>query len=294
MTRCPTTHKALLLLVVLSTIASRCNVAAAAPATSCATFGECCDVCGEDSIRCARGPCSASFITKGFFSISLPTDSVGFWDVLFSFYGMVPYLAPIALALELLLRRRSWLRVFAFLFIPIVAAINALVLVTSLGDCAECARPCGACVASKGMPSGHATNAIGLCLWVLLETALGVGRVASARKKALVALGALALLVPVPYSRVYLGDHTPLQVGIGSADGVAFALAYFAFLRCVVAKRLARASQWLARGRFPITVVNDFSVTKDASPSRPDETLVATESASHQSQMYVNVPVTPV
>lgn len=269
--------------------------AASTPATaasSCATFSECCDICGDASIRCARGPCSTSFFTKGFFSISVPTAAVGVWDVVLSFYGMVPYLVPIALALDLLLHCRSWLRVFAFLFIPIVAAINALVLVKSLGECAECARPCGSCVPSQGMPSGHATNAVGLCLWVLLETRFGVGRLASGRVQASVALAAMLLFLPVPYSRVYLGDHTELQVGVGSADGVGLGLVYFGILRFVVAKRLDAASQWLARGRFPIVVINDFTFPKQAVGE--DEPLATTESASRESQAYVNVPVSPM
>ncbi|TYZ66913.1 hypothetical protein PybrP1_013185, partial [[Pythium] brassicae (nom. inval.)] len=230
----------------------------------CATFGECCNLCGEDSIRCARGPCSSTFLTRKLFSFSLPKESVGFWDVAFSFYGMVPYLTFAALALELLVRRRwTWTRVFCLVLIPIVSVLTSSILVKSLGHCAECARPCGSCITSTGMPSGHTTNAVAYFLWIVLETLLGFGRLWSPTKKALVIAGAALLFAPVPYGRFYLGDHTGLQVAIGSANGTVLGLAYFALLRFVLAKKLDSATQWLARGRFPITVVNDYSLKRN-------------------------------
>ncbi|KAL3663153.1 hypothetical protein V7S43_011564 [Phytophthora oleae] len=225
----------------------------------CSSPEECCSLCGDDSERCARGPCSMNMITRTFFSISAPTDSVGFWDVVFSFYGMVPYLVPIVLALEFIFHRRSWTRLFAFLFIPIVAIINAVILVKSLGECSECERPCGSCVSSNGMPSGHATNAIGLCLWLILETLLGVGKQWAVVTKATTCTGLILLFVPVPYSRMYLGDHTDLQVGIGSADGVVFGLVYFFVLRYVVGRRLPGATERMKQGRLQfLKMHNDF------------------------------------
>lgn len=230
----------------------------------CNTPEECCALCGDDSERCARGPCSMNMVTRTFFSISAPTDNVGFWDVVLSFYGMVPYLVPIAIALELIFHRRSWTRVFALLFIPIVAIINAVILVKSLGECSECARPCGCCVSSNGMPSGHATNAIGLCLWMILETILGVGKRWTLATKVAACVGFILLFVPVPYSRMYLGDHTALQVGIGSVDGVIFGLIYFFILRYVIGKRLPGATERMKQGRFKfLNMTNDFFVVEE-------------------------------
>ncbi|KAG2772937.1 hypothetical protein JG687_00006489 [Phytophthora cactorum] len=225
----------------------------------CSSPEECCSLCGDDSERCARGPCSMNMLTRTFFSISAPTDNVGFWDVVFSFYGMVPYLVPMAIALEFIFHRRSWTRVFAFLFIPIFAIINALILVMSLGECSECDRPCGSCVSSNGMPSGHATNAIGLCLWLILETLLGIGKQWKVVSKAALCVGFILLFVPVPYSRMYLGDHTELQVVIGSADGVVFGLVYFFVLRYVVGRRLPGVTERMKEGRLKfLKMVNDF------------------------------------
>ncbi|DAZ96006.1 TPA: hypothetical protein N0F65_009307 [Lagenidium giganteum] len=229
----------------------------------CADFKECCELCGDNSIRCARGPCSTSFFTKGFFSISMPTEHVNFWDVVFSFYGMVPYVVPILIAIEMIVRRRTWMRVFSLLFIPIFAVVNSAILVKSLGSCSECSRPCGSCIESKGMPSGHASNSIGLCLWLLLETLIGYGRVhnLSMTKRGVLALANILLFVPVPYSRVYLGDHTPLQVGVGSANGIVFAIIYFCALRFLLAKRLDRISARMEQWRFSVKIYNDFTVS---------------------------------
>ncbi|KAG6613888.1 putative PAP2-like protein [Phytophthora cinnamomi] len=244
----------------------------------CSSPEECCSLCGDDSERCVRGPCSMNMVTRTFFSISVPSDDVGFWDVVFSFYGMVPYLVPIALALEFILHRRSWTRLFAFLFIPIVAIINAVILVKSLGDCSECARPCGSCVSSNGMPSGHATNAIGLCLWLILETLLGVGKPWNAGRKAAACAALVLLFVPVPYSRMYLGDHTGLQVGIGSADGVVLGLVYFFVLRYVVGRRLPGATERMKQGRLQfLNMTNDFYLVGEDHPT-PLAPLMTAES----------------
>jgi len=246
----------ILLAILLS--ATTVLAAAAADEVQCSSFEECCGACGADSYRCARGPCSTSFITKKAFSISVPTQDVGFWDVVLVFYGMVPYLVPLALALVIIFVKRTWTLILSFLLIPIVAVINQGIIVPSLGDCSECARPCGACVVSNGMPSGHAASSIAFCLWFLLETLLGIGKHWSLRKKILVILADLLLFVPDPYSRVYIGDHTPLQVTVVSAIGIVFAVIYFVVVRYVLGKKLDRASQWLAQGRCPVHVVNDF------------------------------------
>ncbi|RLN87685.1 hypothetical protein BBJ28_00003650 [Nothophytophthora sp. Chile5] len=224
-------------------------------------------------------------VPRTFFSISMPTENVGFWDVVLSFYGMVPYLVPIAIALELIFHRRSWTRIFALLFIPIVAIINAVILVKGLGDCSECERPCGSCVSSNGMPSGHATNAIGLCLWLLLETLLGVGKSWPLSTKTAACVGFILLFVPVPYSRMYLGDHTALQVEIGSANGVVLGLLYFFLLRYVIAKRLPRATERLKQGRFHfLKLTNDFYREKEAPPTMlaPLVNRDTTESVRHR------------
>uniref|UniRef100_K3X7F6 Phosphatidic acid phosphatase type 2/haloperoxidase domain-containing protein n=1 Tax=Globisporangium ultimum (strain ATCC 200006 / CBS 805.95 / DAOM BR144) TaxID=431595 RepID=K3X7F6_GLOUD len=268
----PARHGLLLLLLLVATTAL---ATAAHHKVQCSSPEECCQVCGPDSHRCARGPCSRSFITKKVFSISMPTHDVGFWDVAFSFYGMVPYLVPVVTAIIILAGKRTWTLLLSLAFIPIVTIINETIIGNVLGECTRCQRPCGSCLLSTGMPSGHATNTIGLCFWVILETILGVGRYWSMHKRALVVGISVLLLVPVPYSREYLGDHTALQVGLGSVDGIVLAVIYFIILRRYVAKRLDRWSAWLARDgkwyKLKVRVVNDFSAKV---PVGADEVLI--------------------
>ncbi|TDH73885.1 uncharacterized protein CCR75_002950 [Bremia lactucae] len=236
---------------------------AAAENGSCSSHEGCCLLCGDELERCLRGPCSMHWITRSFFSISAPVIDVGFWDVAFSFYGTVPYLVPVAILLDFIFYCRSWTRLFAFLFIPIVALINSGILVTILGDCSDCPRPCGSCVSSNGMPSGHATNAIGLFMWILLESLLGVGYQWKMVKKVAVCVGITLLLIPVPYSRIYLGDHTRLQVVIGCINGVLFGLFYFFVLRYGIGRRLSVATKRINEGRFHfLHMVNDFYVDR--------------------------------
>lgn len=252
-------HRCLLLLLLALTAAPLLASASSATAVHCASPDECCDLCGDDSYRCARGPCSTNAITKGFFFISMPQHITSGWDVVFIAYGMVPSLVPVLLALELLLVKRSWLRVFAFLFIPIIAAINTAVLVKAFGECAECARPCGTCLGSKGFPSGHSANSVGMFLWLLLETLLGVGANWPRHQQARLTLASFFVFAPVPYSRVYLGDHTLLQIAIGGLNGAVFAVLFFVTARSLVGPKLDAASHWLAHlPFFPIIVENDF------------------------------------
>uniref|UniRef100_A0AAV1TQY1 Phosphatidic acid phosphatase type 2/haloperoxidase domain-containing protein n=1 Tax=Peronospora matthiolae TaxID=2874970 RepID=A0AAV1TQY1_9STRA len=204
-------------------------------------------------------------IARTVFSTSVPISSaIGFWDIVFTFYSLVPYLVPMAIALEMIVHRRTWTRVFAVCFIPMVTIINAVVLVTSLGDCNACKRPCGSCVSSNGLPSGHATNAIGFSLWIVLEALVGGGKQWTTRTKVTRCGAALVLFLPVPYSRMYVGDHTELQVVIGSADGIVFGLLYFLLLRYVVAKRLPRVTERMKQGRWRfLNMVNDFYVINE-------------------------------
>ncbi|GLE03286.1 hypothetical protein PINS_up012176 [Pythium insidiosum] len=231
----------------------------------CHSRDDCCQRCGADSHRCARGPCSDHFLAKEFFSFSLPTDGLSAADVVAVIYSMVPYIVLFALLLNFVLRRKTWTRLLALLFIPIMSGINAAIFVPSWGSCTECMRPCGSCIGVRGMPSGHSTNAIGLWLWVLLESLLGVGRLRrwSRRRVLLVIVLSAVVLVPVPFSRVYLGDHTPLQVGIGAADGAVLGVLYFALLRFVLAPRLdalsARMAAWPCGG---VRIANDFASSR--------------------------------
>lgn len=253
---------ALSLLACVASASSSDSADADDPNFRCSTTEECCAVYGADSQRCLRGPCSENAIMKKFFSLSMPTEDVTFWDVVTTIYSMVPYLAVIIVLLEAVLRSRAYSRVFFVVLMILQTLITSGIMVPLIGhDCDGCARPEGTCLKSmNGMPSGHATNSIGLFSWITLETLVGVGR--GHRwplvKRGVVLLVAVFVFVPVPYSRYYLGDHTEWQLVVGSLDGVALASLYFLLLRWPRVKQAMDAVQRVVKRFLRFTIADDF------------------------------------
>ncbi|KAF4321571.1 hypothetical protein BBO99_00004601 [Phytophthora kernoviae] len=256
----------------------------------CTTFEQCCEMWGEESKRCERGPCTGTWIMRKFFSLSMPMDSVTFWEVVCTVYSMVPYLVLITIIVEALVRSRRYTRVFAILLPIILTVLNTVILVKVLGDCDECPRPAGSCLVSNGLPSGHATNAIGLWIWIVLETLVGVGvrvRRWSVRHRALVVFIATLVMTPVPYSRYFLGDHTALQIAIGAADGLVLGVLYFFFVRLSVVHRAIDVStQFIARV-FKFKITDDFY--NQSTPASGDDATIA-EDSSESDNAGVHAP----
>lgn len=228
----------------------------------CSSMAECCAWYGEDSQRCLRGPCSENGIMKGFFSLSMPTENVGFWDVVTTFYSMVPYLTTICILVEFVFRTRAYSRVFAVALVVLQTLITSGIMVPLIGhECAGCSRPEGTCLKSmNGMPSGHATNATGLFIWLLLESLIGVGLAHgwSLRKKLFILVPAALVFLPVAYSRYYLGDHTAAQLVVGCVDGLALASLYFLLLRWRRIKQLMDTVQRFVLRFLHVAIVDDF------------------------------------
>ncbi|KAG7392768.1 hypothetical protein PHYPSEUDO_014255 [Phytophthora pseudosyringae] len=252
----------------------------------CTSFAQCCEMWGEGSKRCERGPCTGTWIMRKFFSLSMPLDGVTFWEVVCTVYSMVPYLALIAIIAEALLRSRRYTRVFAILLPIILTVLNTVILVKVLGDCDECPRPAGSCLVSNGLPSGHATNAIGLWIWIVLETIVGVGervRRWSPRRKAVVVLFATLVFTPVPYSRYFLGDHTAVQVAVGAADGLVLGVAYFFFIRWRGMRRAVDALARVVARYVNFKIKDDFYLTPDQMTGAPgDDGTIADDSSESE------------
>ena len=82
-------------------------------------------------------------------------------------------------------------------------------------------RPPTSCCASVGMPSSHSMVSMGMTVWLLMECNASWS-----------SLALLLLLMPVPFSRLWLGDHTVEQVFCGCVCGAFVAIAaHIAFLR---------------------------------------------------------------
>jgi membrane-associated phospholipid phosphatase len=259
----------------------------------CTSFEQCCEMWGEDSKRCERGPCTSTWIMRKFFSLSMPLDSVTFWEVVCTVYSMVPYLVLIAIIVEALLRSRRYTRVFAILLPIILTVLNTVILVKVLGDCDECPRPAGSCLVSNGLPSGHATNAIGLWIWIVLEALVGVGervRRWSPRRKAVVVFFATLVLTPVPYSRYFLGDHTALQVAVGAADGLVLGVAYFFFVRWEGMHRAIDALARVVARYIKFEIKNDFYVTDRQLPELSGDDATFADDSSESENAGVHAP----
>ncbi len=124
------------------------------------------------------------------------------------FWSMVPYLLAVFLATAVLLFWSDGA------FSPILLLlVQTIVNEGILKNAIKMDRPDGSCLYGKsfGMPSGHAVTSIGMLAYLLFETHWDRPELRP-EHKAVASLALLALLLPVPFSRVYLHDHYPIQV----------------------------------------------------------------------------------
>src|SRR5687768_6942040 len=69
---------------------------------------------------------------------------------------------------------------------------------------------------------------------------------------------AVILFVPVPYSRIYLLYHTPLQAALGSLIGLTFAIGWFILLQYYVVPK-GLIDKWVkTRGCARMRIRNDY------------------------------------
>jgi len=141
-------------------------------------------------------------------------------------YSILPFVAMCA-NVVLVVKRRRPRELLWILFVLSMNLVNEM-LKSAFGK----PRPGESCLKSCGMPSGHASYAIGLFVFVLLWDSVSrsvedseLAQERKPRKGIHVALFALALL-PIPWSRVQLGDHSRSQVVAGSFVGLLGALAW--------------------------------------------------------------------
>ena len=164
------------------------------------------------------------------------------------FWSLIPYFLAVMLATTSLLFWSDGA------FSPLILlGITTVFNEGALKSIIRMDRPQGSCLygLSYGMPSGHACTSISALSYLLLELHWDRPEISSPTK--LAATAALVLfLAPVPFSRVYLQDHTPAQAGAGAAVGAALAAAWFVFMLRWARPRLqqACAAGWAARLRI--------------------------------------------
>ena len=154
-------------------------------------------------------------------SFTFPNHPVAL-DYIAAGYSLVPLLI-MASAVFYGLAKRSLDSLSFLLLFMIHSPLTGIIKLMVLED-----RPAGSCSSSCGMPSGHSFAAISTLTYIVIEygTTANPGLI----------LLAFAILLPVPWSRVQLHDHSISQVIVGSVLGGAWGLIWFKIQPWVTAK----------------------------------------------------------
>ena len=135
-------------------------------------------------------------------------------DYISIIYGYTPVVFAALSIVALVLNRTSRsLRYSTYLLLngAIVGLLKQLL---------ELQRPVDSACDSYGMPSGHSSLAVGWLSMVLLDCFVTIENLPKLKHKALLISITFALLLPVPFSRVLLQDHSVVQAVIGSLVGL--------------------------------------------------------------------------
>ena len=162
--------------------------------------------------RCLIDPCGFKMASAIDISVAGHVDrtstTVNSLTGLMLFWSLIPYLLAVFLATTTLLFFSDG-SISPILLLLIQTIVNEGILKNSI----QMDRPDGSCLygLSYGMPSGHACTSIGMLAYLLFETHWNRPEIPTS-SKLIITLMLLALLLPVPFSRVYLHDHYPSQV----------------------------------------------------------------------------------
>lgn len=112
-------------------------------------------------------------------------------------------------------------------------------------------RPDGSCLHSKGMPSSHAELSVGFWFYFHLECIFKPGLTSTSywtKEHKIIVCGLVwLLLLPVPFTRVQLEDHSWAQVGIGALIGCSVAVGWYLLLNCWAFKHLDRVADLIGK-----------------------------------------------
>lgn len=210
-----------------------------------------------------------------------------FPNILAVIYGYVPYVIAATFGLELVAKRGTRELQFA-IFIVLIVVLNEVAWKRIIQQ----ARPIGSCLTTCGMPSGHSTLAMGLYTLVFLDfsfrlrptdqrrvrffcdtgtaprclrfgrcvfsIALSSASVLSHHEFVMVTMIWFFILIPVPASRVYLRDHSILQISIGSIIGFLEAVCWFSCTRWLAWRYKGYLNTWKLppHSRFHVIIHN--------------------------------------
>eukprot|EP00403_Amphidinium_massartii_P025326 CAMPEP_0178401916 /NCGR_PEP_ID=MMETSP0689_2-20121128/16560_1 /TAXON_ID=160604 /ORGANISM="Amphidinium massartii, Strain CS-259" /LENGTH=232 /DNA_ID=CAMNT_0020022775 /DNA_START=43 /DNA_END=741 /DNA_ORIENTATION=- len=168
----------------------------------------------------------------------------------------------------------AMLLTFCGQFSVVVAAVPLMAIFSNMGfkHLARDIRPEGGCLTSCGMPSGHSQLTIAVAAFVLLEV-FSRPRLHRGIFWLAIAL-VVVLLVPVPWSRVQLGDHSVAQVLVGSAVGILEALLWFLIVRLVLMRFMPALDKITEWSRFFLR--DDYTPKEAATPEETERLVKAT------------------
>mmetsp|Transcript_29958 Transcript_29958/g.79899 ORF Transcript_29958/g.79899 Transcript_29958/m.79899 type:complete len:221 (-) Transcript_29958:242-904(-) len=176
------------------------------------------------------------------FAFTMPFDP-DFLDVIAMGYSCIPAFLIFGIQAWVVInfarhRKFGLFEVVTWCLYPLVLGLEDYILKAVVKLVGPQPRPLGSCDLACGMPSGHALMSYGLLTWMLLE----LNSRTHIRKPFAWTVFLLLLILPIPWARVQLNDHSVMQVVVGCVFGVVTALAFFAFLRVVMVKHLSVAT----------------------------------------------------
>lgn len=166
-----------------------------------------------------------------FATLSIPKDS-SFFEVIGVIYSATPFFAVLLNTILIVVRRRTmetgWLLYTTFSGV-LALGIKAII---------RQPRP-RSCLLSCGMPSGHSVFAVGVWLVLLWDLVVQVPDITFNSRCCRLALLSLMML-PVPWARVEIGDHSLSQVLAGSSLGIFTAITWIFFIWPQLEKQIER------------------------------------------------------
>ncbi len=153
-------------------------------------------------------------------------------------FSVTPFVIIIVLLLSLIIFRSMRVLWYGLLytFLGVFAVLLKEIMVQK--------RPEGTCLISCGMPSGHSTASYGLVCFMFLEQITLYFAKSSTRNEVLWSVCCSLFLLPVPWSRVHLKDHSLAQVLVGSGVGIVFSVLFWLVLAL---NCMQKCSAWLTR-----------------------------------------------
>jgi len=189
--------------------------------------------------------------------VTAPSDpSIG--DIVSIGYGLMPYVLGLVCLVEVFRGQTVWPLQLVLMAVVIVVLNEAIVKRLVSQD-----RPSGSCLHSKGMPSSHSELAIGF--WFIIHLEVGTKWHSGLTpnfsclfrswkeglqpwptwRNVMILMLVDVLLLPVPFTRVVLHDHSWAQVGIGAMIGCVVASGWYCMLNFWLYKHLEGITEFI-------------------------------------------------